>query len=395
MAPRTAAWALLVIAGMAGLDLAPAQELTEDERRELERIATLGYVTGSDPAPAGVGVTVHDPDACGGYTIYVSRDHPGAFLIDMDGRVLHSWQEERPQEWTRAWVFPDGSALGISAYPARLAKLDRASNLLWTYGGNRLKAHHDFQVQPDGKIYVLMRRPSLLEWLRETPLQVDFLCILEPDGESVRAVDCISLPEAFRDSEFADMLSSDSFMHEADPFHCNSVEVLDGRIGQPAFRSGNVLLSIRNMDCLAVLDPERRRIVWVDRGRWQRQHEARVTPSGHVLLFDNRKFDGRSRVVKYDVIDREIVWSYSDEGFYSLGSGAQQLLSNGNVLITESQKGRIFEVTNDGRIVWEYLNPRRTDDGKTIVRLTRAYRVPYDYFQGAFADYLASQTVTD
>ena len=34
-----------------------------------------------------------------------------------------------------------------------------------------------------------------------------------------------------------------------------------------------------------------------------------------------------------------------------------QRLANGNTLITESVNGRAFEVTADGRIVWEFLAP--------------------------------------
>ena len=83
---------------------------------------------------------------------------------------------------------------------------------------------------------------------------------------------------------------------------------------------------------------------------------------------------------------------YTSEGFYSLGAGAQQQLPNGNVLITESQDGRLFEVTLDGRVVWEYLNPGRIDGEEPIVvRFTRAYRVPYDYFEGSFGEYLSAQ----
>lgn len=390
MSFRVTACALALVAAAAVLTSAQGPELTDEQRRELERISTLGYVTGSEPAPERSGVIVHDPGASEGYTIYVSRGHPGAFLIDMDGRVLHSWQEDGVMEWTRAWAYPDGSVLGISAGPARLAKLDSDSNLVWTYGGDDLFAHHDFRVQPNGKIYVLMRRPRYLTWLRESPLQVDMICILESDGGSLRVTDCLSIPEAFRDSGFADMLTADWFMKGGDPFHTNSVEILDGRVAHPAFRAGNLLVSIRNMDALAVIDPEARAVVWVNRGRWQRQHEARVTPSGHVLLFDNRTFDGRSRVVEYDVVNDEVVWSYSDEDFYSLGAGSEQLLPNGDVLVTESQKGRILEVARDGRVMWEYVNPRRINEGRTVVRLARAYRVPREYFKGSFGEALAA-----
>src|SRR6059036_3002382 len=34
-----------------------------------------------------------------------------------------------------------------------------------------------------------------------------------------------------------------------------------------------------------------------------------------------------------------------------------QRLPNGNTLITESSFGRLFEVTREGEIVWEYVSP--------------------------------------
>jgi len=37
--------------------------------------------------------------------------------------------------------------------------------------------------------------------------------------------------------------------------------------------------------------------------------------------------------------------------------GYAQRLPNGNTLITESSFGRFFEVTKQGEIVWEYVNP--------------------------------------
>jgi hypothetical protein len=34
-------------------------------------------------------------------------------------------------------------------------------------------------------------------------------------------------------------------------------------------------------------------------------------------------------------------------------------MENGNTFINEGAKGRFFEVTKEGKIVWEYLNPYR------------------------------------
>ena len=43
-----------------------------------------------------------------------------------------------------------------------------------------------------------------------------------------------------------------------DIFHTNTLEVLDGRFAgrDPAFRKGNLLISVLKLDTLAVLDPE-------------------------------------------------------------------------------------------------------------------------------------------
>ena len=37
--------------------------------------------------------------------------------------------------------------------------------------------------------------------------------------------------------------------------------------------------------------------------------------------------------------------------------GNAQRLPNGNTLVCESSYGRFFEVTQEGEIVWEYVNP--------------------------------------
>ena len=67
-----------------------------------------------------------------------------------------------------------------------------------------------------------------------------------------------------------------------------------------------------------------------------------------------------SRVVEIDPATREVVWSYADEmvnAFFTAFMGNAQPLPNGNVHITESATGRLFEVTRAGQVVWEYVIP--------------------------------------
>ena len=54
----------------------------------------------------------------------------------------------------------------------------------------------------------------------------------------------------------------------------------------------------------------------------------------------------------------EPVWTYSDrDGFFSAFISGAQRLANGNTLICSGAAGRLFEVSRDGRIVWDFYNP--------------------------------------
>ena len=60
--------------------------------------------------------------------------------------------------------------------------------------------------------------------------------------------------------------------------------------------------------------------------------------------------------------------------------GSNQRLPNGNTVVTESEKGRIVEVTREGRVVWEYVNPRATLlDPEIRMGILRAERLPLGY----------------
>jgi hypothetical protein len=52
------------------------------------------------------------------------------------------------------------------------------------------------------------------------------------------------------------------------------------------------------------------------------------------------------------------------------------VLPNGNVLITESDGGRLFEVTRAGEIVWNFVNPTRGGaNGEMIAIATWGQRI--------------------
>jgi len=103
-----------------------------------------------------------------------------------------------------------------------------------------------------------------------------------------------------------------------------------------------------------------------------------------------------SRVLEINPVTKQVVWEYkqprlsedldgdgkilgNEKLFFSnLMSGAQRL-PNGNTLITESDPGRVFEVTTSGKVVWEYAPTWFDPEAFMGVAVYRAYRVPYEW----------------
>lgn len=361
-------------------------------------LTAVPYLQGYRPASGAHGVTVDAPPAAPGLNLVLSAHGAEALLMANDGEVLHRWRSslrrvwpEIPDHpnlhkldyWRRAQVLPDGSLLAIFEING-LVKLDRESRLVWAY---RSDVHHDLFVAPDETIWVLDRRGRVDPRLhREQPILEDLVTVLSPAGEVLRR---ISVLDAFLRSPYAPMVWSRP-VASGDVFHTNTLTRLDGSLEglHPAFAEGNLLISVLQLDTVAVLDPETERIVWAFRGMFRKQHQPELLASGHLLLFDNRGPGGeRSRVLEIDPFAQRIVWSFGgdDDSLFSRTLGSCQRLPNGNTLIVESENGRALEVTPEGKIVWEYRNPHRAgDDGELVAALMDVVRLPPDFaFRGA------------
>lgn len=356
------------------------------------------YLQGYRPAEDRPRVVVHDPAAVApGLNLYTSGHAAQADLMDRDGRVLHRWRyplrrlwpdlaanptNAKLEYWRRAHLFPNGDLLAI--YEGfGLVKLDARSNVLWAHRGG---IHHDLEVLPNGEIWVLDRDGKIVPRIHpEKGILEDMITVLSPAGRVLRR---ISILESLERSRWASLLGRAK--PAGDIFHTNTLEVLDGRFARldPAFRRGNVLLSILNLDALAIVDPGREEVVWALTGSWRRQHQPTFLANGNLLLFDNRgPAPDRSRVLELDPLTGRIAWQFGgtrEVDFLSKTLGSCQRLPNGNTLITESENGRAFEVTPDGRTVWEFYNPHRAGERKELVAVVfEMLRLPPDFpFRG-------------
>lgn len=199
-----------------------------------------------------------------------------------------------------------------------------------------------------------------------------------------------------------------------DWLHVNSATYLGPNTwfdqGDKRFAPNHVLISSREASLLAIVARDGS-IVWRlgpdfsetkelrAIGQIIGQHHAHFIPkglpgNGNLLVFDNGGAsgygfanpiapDGRgafvrptSRVLEINPVTPALVWSYTNPRFFSTNISSAQRLPNGNTLITAGAGGRIFEVTTEGQIVWEYMFPM-FNGANASNAVYRAYRVPY------------------
>ena len=364
--------------------------LTDEQREEMTRLESIGYLAGSEPAGEDSGVTVHDAGrAEAGLNLVVSGHRPWAALVKMDGSTVHEWQfdfeaawpdREIPADtngdeyWRRVFLLDAGGIMAIHE-GLGLVRLDAESKLLWAREGGY---HHDAAQTPAGGFCVLDREARIVPRLSaKDPVLEDFVAYLDADGNVLRR---FSLLEAFERSPYASVLTRMDW--RGDIFHTNTLEILDGSLADrsPAFREGNLLISVLMLDTVAVVDPDTERVVWALTGMWRQQHQPTVLENGRMLVFDNKAGPDASRVLEFDPFSQKIAWSYEGtpaRPFYSETCGSNQRLPGGNTLVTESDGGRAFEVAQDGAIVWEYVNPHRAGpEGEFVATLFEVVRLP-------------------
>lgn len=373
-----------------------APEVATDTVQMLEALGYSEWTDGREVDLSASGVRRFDPERTApGYNLFTHRKHSEAVLTGLDGRRLHEWKHPDWNEgnWQHAELQPDGSLFVVMKKDA-LVKFDWDSDVLWKTDRD---AHHDLDLDPEGSVYVLAMEIRDFPFEDGTiPVRDNQIVVFSPEGKFLREISLFPLLEEFvprASLQMIQKIGSDRAHYQGpdkeliDLLHTNSIEILREDLGTVA-PAGSLLLSVRNLDLLVIIDAAGEEILWSwGPGEVIRQHHATVLPNGNILFFDNRKGESGSRVLELDPATKEVMWEYrgtEEEPFYSYSRGGSQKLDNENVLITESNQGRVFEITPSGDIVWEYLNPVLKPSTKRRGTFYRMRRIPPGYLGPQF-----------
>ena len=327
------------------------------------------------------GLVRHNPaKAFKGYTLFAPMSTNDAFLVDMEGNIVHHWTTPFPPAqhgrlldngnllWPQKAKAP---TIAVGGTGSEIVELDWSGEVVWRHEDPVI--NHDFRRLPNGNtiynIYV------------EVPADVAKTLVGGVAGsEAEGKIFSSALREIDKDGEVVWEWNHWEHLDPTDGRHCplcprsiwgytNGIDVLP---------SGDVLITLRFENDLAIVDRKTGEIKW----RWGNEHELghphcpTYLKNGNVLVFDNgthRRSVNRgahelahSRVVEVDPRTNEVVWEFREPNgfkFYSSICGGAQRLANGNTLVCESTHGRFFEVTPGKEIVWEYVIPMEVPRG--------------------------------
>jgi hypothetical protein len=173
--------------------------------------------------------------------------------------------------------------------------------------------------------------------------------------------------------------------------HFNSVQELDENPlmkDNPVFAKGNLLVNDIQTGLFFIIDRNSKKIVWSNKPENRFfAHSVRLLADGRIVFLRNENYHEHpaptnSSIAFFDPIKNEIIKNLEmnpPESFFTKAGGTIQVLSNGRFLVTESYRGRVFEIDESGKIYLEWVYPGTSNTSP--FKVYRVQLIPEDVFE--------------
>lgn len=343
---------------------------------------------------SSLGVTEYKREqTCHGVTLFTPQYQNVTHLIGMRGEILHQWNlEAQPGNYT--YLLPNGNLLAairtadnpnkFAGMGGKIQEIAWDGEVLWEYRDDN--QHHDFRRCENGNTIYLgyeLLPPKAASRVKgglpgsesENGIYGDYIREVNQKGETVWEW------HAHENMEIEKYPNAPSAPRNQWA-HPNSIQPLG---------NDEILVSWRHNNLIAAINRQSGQFnfEWCST-ELGHQHDFQQLENGNYMVFCNlppgRGSGQGSKVLEFNPKTKDPVWEYQGTPKYTFSSsfisGAQRL-KNGNTLICEGIWGRIFEVTPQKEVVWEYISPffvpntpERSESGANCI--FRAYRYDID-----------------
>ncbi|MCK5128190.1 MAG: hypothetical protein KAR42_18180 [candidate division Zixibacteria bacterium] len=354
--------------------------------KQLNAIPYLETVDESEDIETSL-VTYDHQRAYDGFNLWCPIGSNRVRLMDLQGKILHEWQPDIPEFGNASdLVLCENGDLLATTCLGELICVDWNSKLKWKK--HDFGYHHEIGIYDNGEIFALgMNYRVIFMAGLPLPIRDDYIVTISRQGKTIDAISLIdilhediSINTLF--NTYWDILKIENLLKIAryhiikargklvenrvnpakrifDNLHANTITLMNRDVVGLCSK-GDMLMCLRNWDMICIFEPVEKQFIWQwNAGNKSRPHFPILLENNNILLFDNGPARNHSKIVEMNPFEKKIVWEYiadPPESFHSQVRGCSQKLPNGNILITESDKGRVFEITADGEIVWDFYN---------------------------------------
>lgn len=252
-------------------------------------------------------------------------------------------------------LMPDGGLVIHDSSP--LARVDACGRVRWVVDGI---FHHGVERAADGSLYAVYRYPK--PGLPDVAPTFDDEAIAHVSADG-RLLGLDRIADILDRNGLSGLWRSRPYVD--DPFHLNDVQPVlgDGRY----WRRGDVFLSLRNLSLVMLYRPSSGRVLWSRVGPWAMQHDIAILDDHRISVFDNHwrfaapegEVDGTNRIRIYDFTADRVSdgWSRAmrANGVATRAQGRQLPMPNGDLIVEETERGRLLRLAPDGTVRWRYI----------------------------------------
>lgn len=283
-------------------------------------------------------------------------------------------------------------SFGSFPYGRGVARIDRDGWPIWY---RRDYSHHEpyiaagdvgmvpnMRIGRGPRVYYRTRTPqrAKLEVFQCKNSFLDLVHVIDGEGQLLKE---ISIIDALNESPYAPILRQ---TRPCDPTHLNSVHELNQSAGGGEGRTGDLVVSLRNLSAFGILDGDTYRLKRLVRGKFFSQHSVKHLKGSRFLMFDNWGREGThgpSRLLMVDIANGAETTIFPNDrtpehlrNLYSNYRGAISISPDRRrVFITFTKESKAIEVRiSDGAVltVFNFLHDIRRLDSLPGEAKTRA-----------------------
>ena len=300
------------------------------------------------------------------YFLFLKLDKNTPVLMSDPNNIVWKWNLNKfrnPGKLIPYLLFNNGDII-LGRYETKgLYRLNKDGKIIWSneYYNHHWISHDEKNLYVPGTIFLDNKKDL------EDPIYKDsfiknceashksrFGTVMIINMQNGMLIEEISLIKSFYKTDESKNLIEKFVNNCTDTLHLNDVRVLDQDKANYFVdgKKGDILISLRHLNMIALLDKDTHEVKWFVQGKFVYQHSPRVTNRGTVMVFDNYYKPDRSRIVEIDIVSKKIVGFYSgkNENFYSNTRGRIQLFED-RVFVQSSDQGEIFEIICDSKFL--------------------------------------------